>query len=435
MFRALRPYWDTTFAVELLLLAITAPLLYFPDRFEMAEVAFGVGLLGLGWVWRRLMIGIWYQRTPADWAIFFLFFVMLPVSVWAAPGPLRQEYALPRALILIWNFFLFWTVVSHASRRRELLYLVATGFIGVGLAFSVAALFGVQWGNKFPLLGPILDRIPTPLAGLFAGSGGLNPNQVAGTLLYVLPVGMALWVLVARQPKVRWWLGIPMLGAVGVIGMVLLFTQSRGGLLGLIVGVGVMVMLRWRRGLVWVGAGFLLLFAALPWIPFELILGQAGEAEEIVGTVSLSGREEIWNRALYGISDFAFTGMGLGTFREIVRILYPLFLISPTFDIAHAHNFFLQSALDFGIPGLVALLILYLTGIAHLSRLRWTHDWRQSLWVIGLFGALIGHSLYDMADAVSMGAIPNFLFWVLFALIFALNPRLLASAQPESRAV
>ena len=85
----LRRWWDTTFAVELLLLAVTAPLLYFPGRFEATEIAFAVGLLGLGWVWRRLMIGIWYQRTPADWAIFFLFFVMLPVSVWAAPGPLR----------------------------------------------------------------------------------------------------------------------------------------------------------------------------------------------------------------------------------------------------------------------------------------------------------------------------------------------------------
>lgn len=428
MLRALRRYWDTPFFVELLLLAMAAPLLYFPGRFEVSAIAFGVGLLGLGWVCRRLMIGVWYQRTPADWAIFFLFFVMLPVSVWAAPDPLRQEYAFPRALILIWNFFLFWTIVSHAGRRRELLHLVGGGFILAGLIVSVAALLGTQWGAKFPILGSILDRFPTPLVGAFDGAeSGFNPNQVAGALLYVLPLGLALLVLMARQRGYRRWLGIPLLVAVGMIGVVFFFTQSRSALLGLVAGIGVMLLLPWRRGLAFIAAGILLGIVALPWIPFDLILGQAGEVEELVGTVTFEGRQEIWSRALYGIADFSFTGMGLGTFREIVHILYPLFSISPTFDIGHAHNFFLQTGLDFGVPGLIALLAIYLTGVTHLVRVCWTHTWRQSLWAIGLLGVLLGHTLYDMVDAVTMGAKPNFLFWMFFALVFAQKQRLVTT--------
>jgi O-antigen ligase len=420
MLNRLRPYWDITFFVELLLLAITAPILYFPGRFGSTEIAFAVGLLSVGWIWRRLMIGIWYQRTPADWPIFFLFLVMLPISLWAAPGPLREEYSIPRALILIWNFFLFWTVVSHASRRREILYLIGAGFILVGVGISAIALLGTQWGNKFPLLGPILDRIPTPLVGAFDGAeSGFNPNQVAGTLLYILPLGLALLILAISGQRSRWWWGIPLAGAVGIMGVVFLFTQSRAALLGLIAAMGAMVLMRWQRGLLLVGAGILLLLLTMPFIPFDLIFGQAQGAEEVVTTVSLSSRQEIWNRALYGISDFSFTGMGLGTFREIVRILYPLFQIDPNLDIGHAHNFFLQMGLDFGIPGLIALLAIYLGGISYLVRVLWVQSWRQSLWAIGLLGVLIGHTFYDMADAVSMGSKPNFIFWMLLALIFA----------------
>jgi len=45
-----RRYWDTPLFVELVLLAITAPILYFPSRFSSGELAFTVGILALGWL-------------------------------------------------------------------------------------------------------------------------------------------------------------------------------------------------------------------------------------------------------------------------------------------------------------------------------------------------------------------------------------------------
>jgi putative inorganic carbon (hco3(-)) transporter len=60
------------------------------------------------------------------------------------------------------------------------------------------------------------------------------------------------------------------------------------------------------------------------------------------------------------IQDFPFTGMGMNVFRKVVPVLYPLFLIGPDIDIGHAHNEFLQAALDLGIPGLIAFLALYI---------------------------------------------------------------------------
>lgn len=429
MFRALRPYWDTTFAVELLLLAITAPILYFPGRFGTGEIAFAVGLLALGWVWRRLMIGVWYQRTPADWPIFFLFFVMLPISIWAAPGPLRAEYSIPRALILIWNFFLFWTVVSHAGRRRELTLLALAGFGALAALIAVLAPLGITWLYKLPVLGEVVSRIPSPLVGAFQGAeSGFHPNQVAGTLLYVAPLLFAItvWSLVRR----RFTLPTLVIAAVTMsIGLVLLLTQSRGGLMGLAAGILVMGLI-WQRLGRWallIGIGGLLL--ALPVLPTNTlvdVISDAPPTEALGGTSALSFREEVWSAAIYGIQDFSFTGMGLNTFREIMFLLYPT-SVSPTFNLGHAHNFFLQSALDFGIPGLVAIFALYISaavGLVLLWRSPQTPDLtfvNTKILAVGLAGCLIAQSIYSLFDAVSFGAKTHFFFWYLFALIFALS--------------
>ena len=426
----LRRWWDTTFAVELLLLAVTAPLLYFPDRFETTEIAFAVGLLGLGWVWRRLMIGIWYQRTPADWAIFFLFFVMLPVSVWAAPGPLREEYSIPRALILIWNFFLFWTIVSHAGRRKELTVLALVGFGGVSAVIAALAPLGIAWLYKLPVLDQVVTLIPSPLVGAFQGAeSGFHPNQVAGTLLYAAPLFIALGFTALFQ-RSHWLLRIGLILLAGLLGGVLLLTQSRGGLLGLGLGAIAMFLLgrRWGRWLLM--AGVVGLLAALPLLPTDQLLAifaDAPPAEALGGTDTLGFRQDVWTAALYGIQDFSFTGMGLNTFREIMFLLYPT-SVNPTFNLGHAHNFFLQGALDFGLPGLIGLFALYLSAAAGLTLL-----WRRPqidlgfrilntrLLAIGLAGCLIAQSIYSLFDAVSFGAKTHFFFWYLFALIFALS--------------
>ncbi len=40
-------------------------------------------------------------------------------------------------------------------------------------------------------------------------------------------------------------------------------------------------------------------------------------------------RVEIWGRALYALHDFPFTGIGIGTFDQVIPLLYPYFLIPP----------------------------------------------------------------------------------------------------------
>ena len=66
---------------------------------------------------------------------------------------------------------------------------------------------------------------------------------------------------------------------------------------------------------------------------------------------SLEGRIEVWSRAISMIQDFLFTGIGRGSFGPLADTLYPFFLAAPGTG-PHAHNLFLQVAVDLGILGL-----------------------------------------------------------------------------------
>jgi putative inorganic carbon (HCO3(-)) transporter len=145
------------------------------------------------------------------------------------------------------------------------------------------------------------------------------------------------------------------------------------------------------------------------------------------GQVTISNRLEIWSRAVYALKDFAITGMGIGTFRVIGPLLYPFFYIEPTRDIAHAHNLFFQSGLDFGILGIISITSIWIAisqilirpvvsgeGKLFLGRMS-AHDV-----VIGLVGGLLGHFMFSLVDAVALGARPGFLLWMALGLCITL---------------
>lgn len=166
----------------------------------------------------------------------------------------------------------------------------------------------------------------------------------------------------------------------------------------------------------------------------QTTLGTIYDPSSALSLSTLQGRLELWSRALYAIQDFPLTGMGMNTFRTLVRVLYPLFYFSPDFDIGHAHNEFLQAAIDLGLPGLIAFLGLYIIAFWMLFKI-WQLGpaqppapapglpaWPRAL-VLGLGGGLAAHMIYGLTDAVALGAKPGILFWMLLGLIATLFAR------------
>ncbi len=146
---------------------------------------------------------------------------------------------------------------------------------------------------------------------------------------------------------------------------------------------------------------------------------------------SLEGRVEIWSRALYGIQDFPFTGMGMGTFRRVVPILYPLFTIAPDHDIGHAHNHLLAAGVDLGIPGLIAYLALWLGAGAMLWQV-WHHarEHAHRMLALGLGAGLLAQFTWGMTDSNVLGSKAGFPFWLALGCVAALHRYVIATMPP-----
>lgn len=405
-----------------------------------------------------------FPITPLNSSLLLLA-IMLLISLWATYS---IEQSLEKISGLVLGLGVYFAIVRE-SRKTLGWWLSLVVFLGGGLGWALIGFLGTNWQIRFGFLRPLITRIPNLPSGVPGLEAGLQHNAVGGTLLWVLPLFLVLSVYtsksstnsnsysivlpkIIRGTKASWVLRSLLWLTTLFIISVLLLTQSRGTYLAF--GISVIVMLlivlpkRWRWGLL---IGLVLtavllvvfLFQANGWEGFISLLGLTGQKGFSLDTMAV--RLEIWTRAIYGVQDFPFTGMGMNTFREVVHVLYPLFTIDPNFDIAHAHNEFLQAALDLGIPGLIAFISIYIISLWMLVKVwkgpqpdgttvnmpqllqnnEFLHDQGlRRVMVLGLGGGLFGHMIFGMTDAITLGAKPGIFFWLLLGLIVGLYNRI-----------
>lgn len=383
------------------------------------------------WIWRKWSAGYFTQPTPFDWPVRLLSFMVVMSGIVS----FNQDWSLSRVVAVLYGLALLYTIAATSNRSRWYLQVSVIVFLLMGVGIATLSLFGTRWVAKFPLLRPIINRLPQ-LITLPGASEGFQANQVAGTLLWIIPVAIALtFSLIFLRGMVhgdflhRHMIRFLFLGITGLLGFVMLLTQSRSALLGLGIAVVLLGMLAWHRyrWVAWSLPFLVIIFLVgmvqligVERVQAQLIadrdLGEDGSIE------SFGLREEIWVRAVYAIADFPLTGMGMNTFRFVAPPLYPLLLFPSGGDISHAHNQFLQAALDVGIPGLIGYVGMWLVAAAMLWQV-WRHTidpWYRT-YAAGFAASLVASFIYGLTDAVAFGAKPGFLFWMLLGLIAGLH--------------
>lgn len=406
--------------IEALALLLATPLLLAPDIFPVAT-AFALAALGVIWLFSVYIVRP--VPTPFD-LVFILWGCALIAGILVTADPVET---LPKATGLILGVGVWRLTVMNARSPRSILIAVGV-LVLVSLAFSLIGIFGLQEFPKIPALAQLNPFRPGALPGL----QGLvvHPNQLAGLICIFLPLLVSLLVSPPDElTSLPWRLAI-LLATLWTV-WILLLTQSRGGWIGAAGGMIVLLALwaavlpRSRRRL-WL---WLLLAAlavggvvAVAWIgPAELRdLWLDPPQETVVGTLTtLNYRKELWPWAVAAIGDFPFTGVGLGTFRQVAFRLYPLSL-SPAYDIAHAHNIFLQTALDVGLPGLIIYGATLLIAAAAGWRVARRHAGYRSI-SLGLLAGLAALHIYGLADALALGSKPAVVFWLALGLLAAMN--------------
>jgi len=414
-----------------LMAGCSAAFLLLPLLWPAGTVAALCGVtswLGLD-VWR-------YGRAPDRVAArpLLVFLLVALAATWWSPAP---DVSAPRLATLTLGIALAYRIATWPDVRL-LARMGALALGSFGLMVSLVGLLLVQFGNeKFPGIAALAEWMrPTWISRVAPFS--VNPNGLGVAMVILCPMTLAAMIQ-------RWWppagsgarhdvaLPWPQLRGMGASVVVtagafltllaLVVSQSRSSWLGVALGLASTAMVRWRL-IRWMGVAVVVLAVALlvrQGVPRSVIVADDNsDVATSVGRLELASRLEIWDRALTMVMEAPATGLGLGTFRVLVVTEAPLRWFQGDGDPAHAHNQFLQVAVDTGLPGLAAYLWIVWSALRACATAMRTPGAvsmpATAAWVV-LTGALV----FGLTDALAPGARVELGWWAVVGLALALQ--------------
>ena len=415
--------------LEIVLLALV--YIYFVVTDHVPVAAFV--LIALIWIARWRVTGALTRRTPFDLPILFLL-AWLPVSFSVT---IDAALSLPKMYGIVLCVAFFYAIVNAITTRRDLAWATLWLTI-VCAAIALVGLVGTDWAqDKIVSASFVYDHMPRFVQSIPRSiAGGFARNGVGGTLAFTIPLLAAL-LFEHRLPMAarRWY---PVVGgrwsAVVVIALALslvtlALTQSRGGILGTLAGLLFVAVWRERRFVWGIGVGVLAVIALI-------VLGYGNVLMDFVlrmdaRSATLASRLEVWQRGLMMVRDFPYTGIGIGTYNTIAHLLYPFFIAAPDELVAHAHNQFLQVAVDLGIPGLlvyVGLLVAF--GVCAVRAYCANQDTSVRALIVGLGAGMFAHHVFGLTDAFILGTKPGIVMWIFFAFVATIDGQRVVGNEP-----
>lgn len=380
---------------------LTAPLLLYlagavvglaiTTRPDMAWVRFFGLLAALGGCWlildrvrslaaaeRVVEVSLAGALLTGEW---LLILIAPELRLDRLPGPLSAFAESVQWMSLPWNGVRAAAgEISNLGQR----YRISTAGLGIFATFGLGL-----------ALGPLLagsSRAQRAFGALSA---------VAFALLLILPANRTAWLLAAFLP------------------LALLALRYRWALAGLLAGLGVLAAA--------LAAGAGLLAAG----PLGALVRRLPEAARDPGP--LFERLEYWQNYLFLLSDFRWSGVGLGL-RAVADLYRRRFLpIDPGFN--HAHNIFIQSYLEQGVLGLVGMVWLAGAGLVLCARaLRHAKTPSARVVAISSSGAALALLLDGLTEIVTLTTLGMVLLFGALALA-GVAARATAPAAPRPRLV
>jgi O-antigen ligase len=198
-------------------------------------------------------------------------------------------------------------------------------------------------------------------------------------------------------------------GALCVMVANLALTLTRGAWIGVFIAT-IYTAIYLERRLFW---GLLIVVMLFP-----LVLPQS--VKERFNTIRehpsgfMSERPQWWKASAQLIAKYPITGIGLGRFRHEYQLHGPPGMFHKPY---HAHNIYLQVAVEQGIPSLILFVWILFLIFRQTFALRKGRDFWQSGLFIGGSGFLISALVYGLADNI-LHQRPLLMFWFINGLVF-----------------
>lgn len=406
----------------LLLLAVAAPAVWFAGP----AGALALPLLLIAW----LATGGYRTKTLSTLpyaAPLFFFLLVQPLGI---SRVVDWTVAWPKLACLALGLLALAVIATVGGRPNSFAITVCLTIIGLGGGIALIALVGTDWPEeKWLPFDSIYEHLPRLISGIVPGqpAGRIHPNEVAGVLTPMVPLAWAGLLAtfvpsgLSRQGPLTGPAGRALLAAAALlVTAVVVLTESRSAYAGL--AIAPLILLGWwlaRRdrspraralGLAGLLAGIL----AAGWLLLRLIASWPRTAG--VGMHSLPERFEIWRGGVEILAAQPVTGVGPGQFSSVLFSTFRLQSNPETTYVPHAHNFFLQIGLDYGVFGFAAFLLLLIGYFGSLRTAGQAGDRGVSLICVGLALGLVSFLIYGLTDALALGARGAITFWVVLGL-------------------
>jgi putative inorganic carbon (hco3(-)) transporter len=336
--------------------------------------------------------------TPLNPAIYASVLVWFFSAIFA----LDTRMALENIWFLLIHTMLFFIVVNliqcgYQRLVMEILFFMAA----IVLLYSAIELASWFFGLGLTGSNPgwiITGQIPTlgQIPRLSLALGGVSTLQAG----YIAPLVIVTtgWAWTTRQSDYRIALMLMSLS----LFVALIFTSSRGGILSLIAAVGTFAVIRLlqyppltrRISPIWLlGVSTLvsaIVLAGFLYVTLPLARGNSD-----------SGRLDMYRSAVLITCDHPVTGVGAGMFGRAFREYRNPAIVQD--KLASAHNLYLNTAAELGLPGMVVGIWLWASfGKAVWSNWRNTPNSGHRRRIEVVLAALAGLAIHSMVDVFSI---------------------------------
>lgn len=296
----------------------------------------------------------------AAWFIFLSWITM--TAFWALqPAAVVEDLRLALPLVLLM------TMVGVLPSEENDVGAVRVAIVVGGAVIGVYALALLLTGSSLPIHGTA-QRF-----SIVSDPSRTNPNQLAAALILPLIFSLDL-VLWGRGPYVgaATWKLVGA-GSALVIGLALILTGSRGGVIAAIMALLVLLALTWRwladgrRAVIRFVVGTFLTVVLLAFVSFVAVkLSPQGRLAEVASIdpverltsyeAGTSGRSDIWTTGLAACRQYCALGAGFGNFPTVFTDLFATSGAERNVGLDRpGHNLYIQIAVETGFVGLALL--------------------------------------------------------------------------------
>lgn len=316
-----------------------------------AKAPIGAHAIGLG------VAGVFFLpgqiRFPAPLVCFAGFLC------WAVIGSFTTYYQTAEETNILWDYaklgLILFVSINVVRGRRDLYYLIVAWL-------AIFALYPVR-GTFFNFM------IGHQYFGRYAWNFIFrNPNDLAALTIPVL----ALAIAVAQGKDSARWIRYSAWTGIVILPLLILLTQSRGGILALAT-LGLFILVQYRRQAKALAVTVLVAGVLIVMAPPEVwtrlagltAIGDAETLAEVDPEGSAEGRFDIWRVAVAITMDNPLTGVGLGAY-PLANADYAdrMDVVPQARGRKDTHSMYLNTAAETGLVGLALLLAMLGTTLA-----------------------------------------------------------------------